>query len=130
MVYCTICCRDDRAVIEGIINNTSLREIARMFGLSKTSVHRHKARHMAATNGSNGAASNGANDGGNPDSQVARYRAFVERFKGGRGFSMTEVATWGYSPEELNIFVRVAIQRGELSRGGEAGQNTSGTVRR
>lgn len=151
MVYCSICYRDDRDVIEGTLrdNISSLRAVARMFNLSKTAVHRHKARHMSATNGSNGATSNGGDHPGKTDASAERdYRALVACFPVG---VPQRVGQWPISetvkswPHDKRVRVLTeAIQRGDLvldRRGSEnatdwhverpqAGQNTSGTMRK
>jgi hypothetical protein len=116
---CKICIHTDRQAIDAAIlaNRDSLRSLAAQYGVSKDSLSRHFHTHLEPRQAAEPRIATSK-----PSTRVDRYRAFIERFSGGRTFSMTEVRGWGYSPEELDVLVRLAIERGNLSRRSEPRQ--------
>ena len=128
---CKICRHANREAIDAAIaaNRDSLRSLAAQFGVSKDSLLRHFHTHLEPrqstepeqlTEPRRTAEPRIATS--KPSAAVDRYRAFIERFSGGRTFSMTEVRGWDYEPEELEVFIETAVECGDLSRRSEPRQ--------
>ena len=122
---CKICVHASRQAIDDALlaNRDGLRIIGAQYGVSKDSLSRHFRTHLEPRQATGleqltepQQVSEPQTATSKPSAAVDRYRAFVQRFSGGRAFSMTEVRGWGYSPEELQVFIEVAVESGDLSR--------------
>jgi len=131
MAKCKICVRDDRQDIDDALreNRDSLRSLAAHFGVSKDGIRRHRAHleepRQATESGQDVLPRQLTQPQSatlEPESRADRYRAFVARFSGGRAFSMAEVRSWDYEPEELEVFIETAVECGDLSRRSEPRQ--------
>lgn len=128
---CKICIHADRQAIDAelLANRDGLRVIGAQYGVSKDSLARHFHIHLqprqayeedvrcqmsdVSSEPRQVSASQAATSEPEPD--MDRYHAFIERFRGKR-VSRSEVATWGYDPGELEVFIEVALECGDLSR--------------
>src|SRR5262245_10153552 len=125
---CKICIHASRQAIDAALlaNRDGLRIIGAQYGVSKDSLARHFHAHLERSEPRQATGleqltepqqvSEPQTATSKPSAAVDRYRAFIERFSGRRAFSMTEVRGWGYSPEELEVFIEVAVESGDLSR--------------
>jgi hypothetical protein len=142
---CKICTHADRQAIDAALlaNRDGLRIIGAEYGVSKDSLRRHFRAHLeprqatepgqdvlprqvgepqSATRASVGVRKPPVEaSASEPDPSLDRYYAFIDRFRGKR-ISRAEVATWGYDPEEVQVFVEVALECGDLSRRSEPRQ--------
>jgi hypothetical protein len=112
---CRICTHVDARAIDAelLANRDSLRSLAAQYGVSKDSLTRHFHTHLERSEPRQISEPQSAS--AEPDPSLDRYYAFVDCFRGKR-VSRAEVATWGYSPEEVEAFVEVALECGDLRK--------------
>jgi len=109
---CKICIHASRQAIDAALlaNRDGLRIIGAQYGVSKDSLARHFRAHLERSEPRQISELQSE-----PDPGLGRYYAFIDRFRGKR-ISRAEVQGWGYSPEEVEVFVEVALECGDLRK--------------
>ena len=115
---CKVCGHGQLQAInaELVANRSGLRAIAAQYGVSKDSLSRHWRAHVDEPRQTTELKqlTEPQTATSEPEPDMDRYDAFIERFSGKR-VSRAEVATWGYDPGELALFIQVALECGDLS---------------